>query len=176
MEQALEILKHPFTLGLLLGLLFFGIAAYHLIKTKMELGRFRRHLADKLELEARNLETLKKDKEKLSKENENLRIKQAQHAEQPDQKLERQLEILARAERQMNLNAPGFAAAWETAKSTALAEIQEEERGNTIPKKLFRKFFGSGETKQISDASATGSAAAGETGEPSSTEGKATSA
>jgi hypothetical protein len=149
MQDFLTILKHPFTLGLLLGLLFFAISAYHLVRSKLELSRFRRHLSDKLELEAKNLQDLRKDKERLAHENENLRIRSAQTASEPSHKIERELEILARAERHMNLNAPGFAAAWETAKSQALADIQEEERGNTLPKKLFRKFFGSSETREI---------------------------
>jgi hypothetical protein len=149
MQDFLTILKNPFTLGLLLGLLFFAIAAYHLMRSKLELSRFRRHLSDKLELEAKNLQDLRKEKDRLAQENENLRIKTAQGNGEPAQKLERELELLARAERHMNLNAPGFAGAWETAKSQALADIQEEERGNTLPKKLFRKFFGSSDVREI---------------------------
>ncbi|MEM7146776.1 MAG: hypothetical protein AAF591_16710 [Verrucomicrobiota bacterium] len=149
MQDILNVLKQPFTLGLLLGLLFFAGALYHLMRAKLDLARFRRHLSDKLELEAKNLQDLRQEKDRLSQENENLRIKTAQSSNDPNQHLERELELLARAERHMNLNAPGFAGAWETAKSQALAEIQEEERGNTLPKKIFRKFFGSSETKQI---------------------------
>ncbi len=149
MEQALQILSHPFTLGLLLGLLFFSLSLYAHIKTKMDFRRYRRHLSDKLELEAKHLETLKKEKEQLATENENLRIKTVQSAEMPQNKLERELEILARAEKNMMIQAPGFAPAWETAKSHALAEITEEERGNTLPKRIFRKFFGATSDREI---------------------------
>jgi cell division protein FtsB len=168
MQEFLTVLKHPFTLGLLLGLLFFAIAIYHLIHSKIELARFRRHLSDKLELEAKNLQDLRKETERLTRENENLRIKTAQVSSEPAHKIERELELLARAERHMNLNAPGFAAAWETAKSQALADIQEEERGNTLPKKLFRKFFGSSEVREIAAETSLDSSPGGN--QPSSQE------
>ena len=51
--------------------------------------------------------------------NENLRLKVAQMAEKPNAKLEHELEVLARAEKSMMINAPGFAPAWETAKAAA---------------------------------------------------------
>ena len=53
-----EILSNPFTWGLALGLLFTFFAAYNYIRLKGELGRFRRHLSDKLEIEA---ETIARD-------------------------------------------------------------------------------------------------------------------
>ncbi|MEM8953808.1 MAG: hypothetical protein AAGD22_06635, partial [Verrucomicrobiota bacterium] len=115
MQEFLNVLKQPFTLGLLLGLLFFAVATYHLARAKLDLARFRRHLSDKLELEAKNLQDLRQEKERLAAENENLRIKSAQSNGDPHQNLQRELELLARAERHMNLNAPGFAGAWETA-------------------------------------------------------------
>jgi len=42
----------------------------------------------------------------------------------------------------MLVNVPGFAPAWEGAKSTALAEIQDEEAGKAPPKSVFSKIFG----------------------------------
>ena len=151
MDQALEMLSHPFTLGLLLGLIFFGLSCSAHFKTKLEFRRYRKLLGDKMEVESQHLETIRKDKEQLSKENENLRIKSAQSASTPAQQLERELEILARAEKQMVVNAPGFAPAWENAKTQALAEIEEEERGATLPKRIFKKFFGA--SKAIADTS-----------------------
>lgn len=144
MDNAFEMLSHPFALGLVLGLIFFGLACVAHFKTKMEFRRYRKLLSDKMEIEAKQLETLRGEKETLAKENENLRIKSAQTADQPQNKLERELEILARAEKQMVINAPGFAPAWENAKSQALAELVEEDRGNTLPKRIFKKFFGPG--------------------------------
>lgn len=150
-STALELLTHPFTLGLLICALFLTCAflLFTLIKTKFEFSRYKRHLSDKLELEAKTIQTLRNEKDQVGKENENLRIKAAQAGEQPLNKLERELEILARAEKHMMINAPGFAPAWETAKSHSLAEIQEEEAGNTLPKRIFRKFFGTGEIRDV---------------------------
>ena len=59
-----------------------------------------------------------------------------------DGKIQRELEILARAEKAMMINAPGFAPAWENAKSQAAEEVSEEDKGNALPKRIFRKFFG----------------------------------
>lgn len=81
----------------------------------MELKRLRRHLSDKVEIEAQHLSDLKKEKEKLKEENENLRIKVKGSGENPAQNLERELEIFARAEKSMYVSAPGFSAAWENA-------------------------------------------------------------
>jgi hypothetical protein len=42
----------------------------------------------------------------------------------------------------MLVTVPGFAPAWEGAKSAALSEIQEEEAGKAPPKSVFSKIFG----------------------------------
>ena len=115
----------------------------------MNYVRFRRHLSDKLEIEA---ETMKKtqgaSRRSLRKENESLRVKVNALNEMPDRKLQRDLEIYARAEKRMLLNVPGFAPAWETAKSEAHNELSEEEAGKTAPKRIFARLFGGGTTAQ----------------------------
>jgi hypothetical protein len=58
--------------------------------------------------------------------------------------LERELEIYARAEKAMVLGAPGFAQAWEKAKEGALTEIETEESGKSLPRRLFKRFFSRG--------------------------------
>ena len=153
MDQAFEMLSHPFTLGLLLGLVLFGLSCTAHFKTKMEFRRYRKLLGDKMEIESQHLEGLRKKKAQLSKENENLRVRGAHASNTPAHQLERELEILARAERQMVVTAPGFAPAWENAKTQALAGIEEEERGATLPKRIFKKFFGS--NKEIAAQSTT---------------------
>ena len=40
------------------------------------------------------------------------------------------------------INAPGFAPAWEMAKSQALSQIETEEKGMSFPQKIFRKLMG----------------------------------
>jgi hypothetical protein len=44
----------------------------------------------------------------------------------------------------MLLNVPGFAPAWETAKTDSHNELAEEEAGRSAPKRLFSRLFGGG--------------------------------
>lgn len=138
-----NLLLHPFTLGLLLGLIFAALAFYQLLRVRGEFKRFKRHLSDKLEIDADSITKIRKEQETLRKENEHLRVKVQGLNETPDRKVQRDLEIFARAERRMLISVPGFAPAWESAKESAFREIEEEERGNSLPKKVFTKFFGS---------------------------------
>jgi cell division protein FtsB len=141
MELFLDFIRFPFVWGLGIGLALMLLAMWSHFKTRREFSRFRRHLSDKLELEAKQYELVRKEKEKLAKENENLRMQVATLNENPDNKILREVEILARAERQLMISAPGFGAAWETAKAHAVDEIQAEEQGKSLPKRIFRKFF-----------------------------------
>jgi hypothetical protein len=68
---------------------------------------------------------------------------------QPDQKLARDLEILARAEKRMTVAAPGFASPWEQAKQAAWQELSEEETGKSAPRTLFQRFFGGSDSRQV---------------------------
>jgi hypothetical protein len=150
------ILSSHFTWGLLVGLFFAGMALWGRIKTELEFRRYKKLLGDKMELEADQYRKLKEDRERLGQENENLRLKVGSSKENPTRDLERELEIFARAEKRMMVNAPGFAGAWESAKAASHDELVEEERGKSLPKKIFRKFF-------RSDASPVGAVAALET-------------
>ena len=144
-----EIIQHPFTLGLILGLVFCGIIIYRLVHLKVEFSRYKRHLSDKLEIEADLVRTVRHEKQRLERENENLRIKVAALNEQPGKKLQRELEIYGRTEKRMTLSAPGFASAWEAAKSEVMQEIEDEEAGRSLPKKIFTKFFPSGQREEL---------------------------
>jgi hypothetical protein len=133
-----------FALGFYLASVFTILALYHLLRLKGELARFRRHLSDRLEIEAESMRKMKTEVESLRKENETLRVKVNALNEQPERKLQRDLEIYARAEKRMLINVPGFAPAWETAKSEAHNELAEEEAGRSAPKRLFSRLFGGG--------------------------------
>ena len=161
MESLLTLLSHPFTWGLLLGLLIASFSAWSHWKTKRELSRFQRHLSDKLELEAKHLEGLKSEREKLAKENENLRLRVGMLNEKPENKQSRDLEVLTRAEKRMVMQAPGFAAAWETAKSDAATELEAEDQGRSLPKRLFSRLLGvthdgDAESQSVSEFDETG--------------------
>ena len=137
-------LLREFAFGFYFGCIFLVIACYNYFKVKSELARFRQHLSDKLEIEADTMKKLKAEQESLRKENETLRVKVNALNEIPDRKLQRDLEIYARAEKRMLINAPGFAPAWETAKSNAHNDLAEEEAGKAAPKRIFSRLFGGG--------------------------------
>lgn len=143
-----QILTREFAWGFYLGLVFLVIAAYNYLRLKGELSRFRRHLSDKLEIEADTMKKLKAEQETFRKENESLRVKVNALNELPDRKFQRDLEIYARAEKRMLLNVPGFAPAWETAKTEAHNELSEEEAGKAAPKRIFARLFGGGTSTQ----------------------------
>lgn len=142
MDNVSTFLSHPFSWGLGLGLLFFVFSAWAHFKTKRELRRYRKHLSDKLELEARQYEIVRREKETVGKENENLRLRIGQLNEKPEQKMLRDLEVLSRAEKRMILQAPGFAGAWEGAKTAAIEELTAEDQGRSLPKRIFTRLFG----------------------------------
>src|ERR1700692_4032326 len=96
-------------LGFALGLLLFFLSARGHWKTSREFKRYKKMLSDKMELEQRQITDLTSERDRLLKENENMRVKVVQLNERSDNKLTREMEIYARAEKQMMINAPGFA-------------------------------------------------------------------
>ncbi|MFO1482536.1 MAG: hypothetical protein U1F71_04145 [Verrucomicrobiaceae bacterium] len=135
---------NTFIYGFVLCGIFLAQAWWAHFKTKRELKRYKGMLSDKLELDSKQNQDVKKEQASLKQENENLRMQIARLNERPDNKLQRELEILSRAEKQMVISAPGFAPVWEMAKSTALSQIETEEKGHSFPQKVFRKLIGSG--------------------------------
>lgn len=137
---------NTFGMGFALGCVFLALALYSHWKTKIEFRRYRTHLSDKLELDAKQIQEGNKERARLTQESEHLRLQVARLNERPDNKLQRELEIMARAEKHMMINAPGFAPAWEMAKSQAMSQMETEERGMSFPQKIFRKLLGSSGT------------------------------
>ena len=137
-----DILTHPAAFGFYAGMIFFGIASYHLICLKLEHNRYKRMLSDKLEIEANTMSKMKQELEAVKKESENLRIRVQSATDNGDGKLGRDLEIFARAEKKMMVAAPGFAGPWEQAKQAAYQELNDEESGKAQPKRFFQRFFG----------------------------------
>jgi hypothetical protein len=133
-----------FLAGLVFGGIFLVLSIYSHWKTKREFKRYQRHLSDKLELDSRQLSELNKERTRMAQENEHLRLQVGRLNEKPENKLSRELEVYARAEKHMMINAPGFAPAWEIAKSQALNQMETEERGMSFPQKFFRKLMGNG--------------------------------
>ncbi|MBV8351321.1 MAG: hypothetical protein JOZ21_03495 [Verrucomicrobia bacterium] len=124
-------------IGVVLGLIGIGFTIMRLWDTKGEVRRLKRHLADKLELESEATNRLRLDLQELKQQNENLRIKVANLNQFPDKRLQRELEIYARAERFMVSSSPGFPAVWEEAKRSAVTDLEHEENGKSLPKRVF---------------------------------------
>jgi flagellar biosynthesis GTPase FlhF len=152
----LEIFENPFNtfiMGFALGAVFLIMAYFNHWKTKTEFRRYKSHLSDKLELDAKQLQDTNKERARLAQENEHLRIQVNRLNEKPENKLQRELEVMARAEKHMLINAPGFAPAWEMAKSQAISQMETEEKGMSFPQKFFRKLIGPGGNGQNGSAS-----------------------
>jgi cell division protein FtsB len=129
-------------IGFALGFMLFIAQFRAHWRTKSEFRRYKKMLGDKMELEHRNLNQLNADRDKLTKENENLRLQVGRLNDRVDNKVQREMEIYARAEKQMMINAPGFAPAWEIAKSQAVSQLESEEKGNSFPQRMFRRLVG----------------------------------
>ncbi len=143
----LEFFSNPlytFGMGFALGAVFLLMSYFNHWKTKGEFRRYKTHLSDKLELDAKQLQDTNKERARLSQENEHLRIQINRLNERPENKLQRELEVMARAEKHMLINAPGFAPAWEMAKSQAQSQMETEDKGMSFPQKIFRKLIGPG--------------------------------
>ena len=59
------IFVHPFALGFYFGCIFLVLSLYQYFRLKGELARFRRHLSDKLEIEADTMKKIKSEQEAL---------------------------------------------------------------------------------------------------------------
>jgi hypothetical protein len=123
--------------GILLGVIGIVLTMLRLWEARREVTRLRRHLADKLELEADATNRLKADLQTLRTQNENLRMKVSSLSQTPDRKQQRDLEVYARAERYMVSQSPGFPAVWEQAKQAAAGELETEESGHSLPRRVF---------------------------------------
>ena len=150
-----HILFQPFALGLELGLFLTALALWRVLRLKMEFGRFKQHLSDRIELESGSANKTKRELEDLRRENEQLRIRVASFNGMPEGRLQQDLEVYARAEKRMMVNVPGFAPAWENAKAAAQAELAEEDAGRSLPKRVFSRLFGSSNLKDALPAPPT---------------------
>lgn len=157
-----QIFLHPFALGFYLGCVFLLLGAYNYLRLKGELTRFRRHLSDRLEIEAEMIRKIKVEGETLKKENELLRVKVNSLNEKPERKIQRDLEVYARAEKRMLFSVPGFAPAWETAKEEAHRGLSDEEAGKTQPMRIFKGLFGGGSQGSLTNGGNGGEVASPE--------------
>lgn len=142
-----DILTHPFTWGLLLGLLitaFIWKAGFtakrnvsrELKRVEGEMKDLQNHLNTQLKINASGNETLQKELESLRQQNETLRINNTSLQQKPGRAEQRQLQVFETAVRLMREQAPGFAPAWEKAVRQAESDLEAADSGL---KKLVRR-------------------------------------
>jgi len=140
MEPLQAVLQHPFTWGLLLGLLIAGFLwksgfsarrniARELKRVEGELKNLQNHLNTQLKITASGNESLQVELESLRKQNEVLRVNQAALQQKPGRAELRQLQVHEIAIRTMREQAPGFAPAWEKALRQAEQDVDAAESG-----------------------------------------------
>jgi chromosome segregation ATPase len=147
MDTFFELLKHPFTWGLLLGLL---IAAFtwkagftaqrhsvrELKRMENEMRDLQGHLNTQLKINATGNEALSNELETLRQQNETLRVNISTLQQKPGRAEQRLLQVHETAVRLMREQAPGFAPAWEKALRQAEADLEAADSGL---KKLVRR-------------------------------------
>lgn len=142
MEFLTDVLTHPFTLGLVLGLVVALWAWLHGLMKQRACARdnqtLREHLHTQMQINAAGNANTREELEALRKQNENLRITVATLKAKPGRAEVRTLHLYDRAVHLMYAKAPGFASAWESMLKEAEAELEKSESG-LVP--LIRKVF-----------------------------------
>ncbi|MGL4398756.1 MAG: hypothetical protein ACRCXD_02715 [Luteolibacter sp.] len=157
MEILTQILQHPFTWGLLLGLLIAGFiwkagftarrnVTRELKRVEAELKNLQNHLNTQLKITASGNDALQAELETLRKQNETLRVNQAALQQKPGRAEQRLLQVQEIAIRRMREQAPGFAPAWEQALRQGEQEVDAADSG--LVKLVRRVIPGLGNTSQ----------------------------
>jgi len=140
MDTVWPIIQHPFTWGLLLGLLVAGFLAKsawtargvfkrEIARQKAEIDDLQRHIHTHLKITATGNDRLEKELAELKTQNENLRVNLAASQQRPGRAEARQLQIYEAAIVRMREQAPGFASAWEQSLRLATTENEAAESG-----------------------------------------------
>jgi len=147
MELLFEIIKHPFTWGLGVGLAILFVSwnssrkdkkalKKEVIRVTKENADLQTHLGTQLKINAKGNETLESQLGELKQQNETLRVNIQTIQQKPGKIEQRKLDLMEIAVSNMREQAPGFAAAWEKSIRSAEDELQEAEGGF---KKLIHK-------------------------------------
>jgi len=147
MDTFLEILKHPFTWGLLIGLLVAGFlwkagftagrhARREIRRLEGEIKDLQSHLNTQLKINASGNESLQVELESLRRQNETLRVNNSALQQKPGRAEQRLLQVHESAVRMMREQAPGFAPVWEKALRQAEQDLDAADSGL---KKLVRR-------------------------------------
>lgn len=105
---------------------------------RKEVETLKNHLQTQMSINAMGYEEIKKEVERLKKENENLRISVSTLSNKPGRSELKTLQIWDKAIRIMTVTSPGFASAWEMAVNESRKEMEDTDTG---VKALVRKVF-----------------------------------
>lgn len=147
MEQYSEYIQ-PFLIGLGVGLLLTLIVYIRESMKRKPLKRnvqeLKRHLQNKLEIEAEATESRRLEIERLKQENENLRVTNQSLAQKPGRREVMNLHLYQKAVSLMMESAHGFGPLWQKALKEAELEVEKAEQGKTsfIRKIIPPQFFG----------------------------------
>jgi len=133
MDYLQDLLKTPFSLGLLLGLAStLVVAASSWIKRRSlvkDNSLLREHLHTHMTISAKGSQATLQELEQLKKQNENMRISLATLKNRPDKSELRTLYLYNKAIHLMYAKAPGFAPAWELIIAEAEIEMEKTSTG-----------------------------------------------
>ncbi len=147
METFKQIIAHPFTWGLIIGLVLLILSWKSNLKEKrylkneikrlnQENSELQNHLGTQLKINATGNEALQQKLDELKEQNETLRVNIHTLQQKPGKNEIRRLEIIETAISTMREQAPGFAAAWEKSLREAENHMNDAESGL---KKLIHK-------------------------------------
>lgn len=139
-DQIWELLRNPFVLGLLLGLIFVFWTAKSAFTAKRMLKKeikrleqenqdLTKHLNTELKIKANASVRLDEEMKALREQNEILRGNLALAQQSISGAEKRQLQLMQVAVSRLNQTAPGFSPAWEKALAESEQELQQGETG-----------------------------------------------
>lgn len=140
MDILMQVLAHPFTWGLLVGLIFAAWAFFSgwagrralrrdVKRLEGEMLRLKDHIRTSTELNAEGTKALENKVTTLEEQNKNLQITVAELKNKPDRAEIQKLYVLDKAAELMTSRAPGFAPAWQSALQEAQAELDKTSTG-----------------------------------------------
>lgn len=143
---------NPFAKGLGIGVFFCLVILVRGYMRRRELVqevmRLRAHLHTKLEIDSKENERRKLEKESLKQERDNLRITVQSLNQKPGRKEIRQYYVYQTAIDMMFEKAPGFAPAWQITLKEAETLFEKSERG-VVP--LLKRLMPTSPDKQIAE-------------------------
>lgn len=138
-------LHHPFTWGLVVGLILViltwisGLAKSR--EARREVKRLREHLHTQMDITSRGNTAMRAELDTLKQQNENLRVAVKEWQTKPGRNEMRMLAVYDRAIRILNQNAPGFSPVWERAVKESEEELVSSESGMSgMLRRAFRPF------------------------------------